>query len=113
MLLVFKYRRTFKKPYQATQLMDLLAGFHARVGREPNGRYHVLVPSGDRPLAILRQLDKIVGAVEWELLGLNDAGDPVIPLRYEDEGWLATGQGVARHKAKRAAPAPGPFDPPE
>jgi hypothetical protein len=76
---------------------------------DANDHYHVPPPAID--LAILRQLDKIVGAVKGA--GLNDAGDPVIPLRYEDEGWLATGQGVTHHKAKRAAPAPGPFDPPE
>lgn len=112
MLLVFKYRQTFKKPYQATALMDLLAAFNARVGREPDGRYHVLVPSGDRPLAILRQLSRTVAESEWELLGLDDAGNPVIPLRFEDEGWIPAGGAPARRKSRRTA-SPGPFHAPE
>jgi hypothetical protein len=83
MLIVYKLAQPFTKQSQVIALLKQFGQFNARIGAEHGGGYSLVVPAGRRPLAVLRQLKVIEPSARWHLYGLDDEGNPVVPIVAE------------------------------
>src|SRR5690349_7455829 len=96
MILLFTAELPPTGPRDAVQLLEQFSQFNPSLrprkggGGAPGGGWLLTVPSGRVPLRTLRLLEEFCRdrhpQLRWRLLGVDDEGNPTVPVTPDHEG---------------------------